>query len=171
MKTFRTDVAGSANALAQAINAVIGKERLAPADYVPELTPPREPSTAGGVRALQRIRLVPAKPGNRAIVAGSVNVKEKSAEVRSFVYVDAVHRRRFKVPVPLVRAEYEAFVKQMTQMLEQAEMRVAVVDTPGAADDEDEEAGTAPASGGSRAVAIALGAVVAVVVLGWLLLR
>lgn len=127
---LRTQFSMQASDLAAAFNASVGRMRLAPGNYAPELTAPEGPSTGGGVQALQRLRLIPMYPQYPILVVGSANQKEGTAELRTFEHVDAVHRHRFKRPVMLDRAQYEQFAQQTAQFLQAVRLRVTVAGPP-----------------------------------------
>src|SRR4029077_16820505 len=60
---FQTQHALEASDLAAALNESWKKVRIGPGDYVPELMAPQGPSTAGGVQAMQHLRLVSTQAG------------------------------------------------------------------------------------------------------------
>ena len=101
--------------------------RLPPGEYVPELTAPEGVSTGGGVQALQRLRLVPQRSGFPTLVAGSANQKEGLAELRSWDHLDAIHRQRFKKPLPLDRASYDAFLELSKSFLDVLHLKTVIV--------------------------------------------
>ena len=107
---LRTRFAMQAADFSAAFRSVVGHLRLPPAQYVPELMAPEEPSTRGGRQALQRIRLVPASDRFPTLVVGSANVKSGRGHLRSFAYVDAKHQEHFGRPVDLDRGAYEEFL-------------------------------------------------------------
>jgi hypothetical protein len=108
--SLQTHHALQASDLAAAINEAIKKVCIAPGDYVPELTEPQGPSTAGGVLAMQHLRLVPRQAGQPTVVVGHANHAEGKAELRSFEHVDAIHRQRFQRPLTLDRVQYDEFL-------------------------------------------------------------
>src|SRR5882672_9962669 len=93
--------------LAAACNDALKKVRIGPGDYALEMTAPQGPSTAGGVQALQHLRLVPGVPGHPTLVIGHANHAEGRAELRSYEHLEDLHRQRFKRPLVLDRARYE----------------------------------------------------------------
>lgn len=116
-----------------AFKSVVGHLRLAPGGYVPELMAPEEPSTRGGQHARQRIRLVStAGASDRfpTLVVGSANVKSGKAELRSFDYVDAVHRAHFGRPLELDRTAYGQFLELVRNYFAVAQLDVTTEDTP-----------------------------------------
>ncbi|MDP9001001.1 MAG: hypothetical protein M3O46_12910 [Myxococcota bacterium] len=108
--SLQTYHALQASDLAAAMNDALKKVRVMPGDYAPELTEPQGPSTAGGVQAMQHLRLVPAQPGRPTLVVGHANHTEGKAELRTFDHVDAIHRHRFGEALELDRAQYDEFL-------------------------------------------------------------
>src|SRR5208283_1353263 len=88
--SLQTFHAIQASDLAAAMNEALRKIRIAPGDYAPELMSPQGPSTAGGVQAMQHLRLVPGQAGKPTIVVGYANHAEGKAELRTYDYVGAV---------------------------------------------------------------------------------
>lgn len=173
MVGLRTEIAGTADTLASALNTVLRDVRLAPGDYVPELMPPDEPSTGGGIRALQRVRLVPERASYPTLVIGNVNITTKTGELRGYAVLEAIHRRRFKQPLPLVRADYEALVTRMQALLRALDVVVVVNSDASGLDDAAPEPtpgsprrGSAVATGLTLLV-VALVAAAAVAALAW----
>jgi hypothetical protein len=114
-----------ASDLASAFNDALKRMRVG--DYSPELTQPDGPSTSGGVQAMQHIRLVPQREGQPTLIVGHANHAQGRAELRTFEHVDAVHRQRFKRPVPLDRAQYDDFLSQAKSFLEVLRLKTALV--------------------------------------------
>jgi len=152
-----------ASELAAAVNEALKKFRLAPGEYAAELTEPEGPSTAGGVQAMQHMRLVPRLAGHPTLLVGHANQADKNAELRTYDHLDAVHRQRFKRPLALDRAQYDDFVTLAKGLLEALHFRTVIVGPPA---DLPEEEAARPVGGGPRGafvggviVAIALVAV------------
>ncbi|MDP9151400.1 MAG: hypothetical protein M3O36_15870 [Myxococcota bacterium] len=141
--------------LSAAFNEALKKLRLAPGDYVVELTAPVGPSTAGGVQAMQHLRLVPGLAGHPTLVAGHANHADGKAELRTYEHLDAVHRQRFKKALLLDRAQYEEFFNLAKQVFTMMRLEVAVVDANASADPVE------PAVAGRR-TAVALAGMMAV---------
>jgi hypothetical protein len=123
--------AGQAVGLAELFNLTIGKKRLeGMVPYAPQLSAPDGPSTAGGKQALQHITLVPEGSGATLLI-GTANLLDQQAELRTFRYVDELHRQRFKgVPFQVERAHYEALVETIRAFLAERKYAVAFVDEP-----------------------------------------
>ena len=97
-RDLRTRYAVQALDFAETFNAGLGALSLKPGAYQPQLTAPEGPSTGGGVQAVQHVRLVPARQGYPSILVGSANQRLGTVELRSFEYIDAVHRRALATP-------------------------------------------------------------------------
>ncbi len=155
--SLRTQHAIQACDLAAAFNEALKKLSLAPGDYAVELTAPVGPSTAGGVQAMQHLRLVPRLPGHPTLVAGHANHAEGKAELRTYDHLDAVHRKRFKKALQLDRAQYDDFFSLAKQVFSMMRLEVAVVGS---------EIAAAPVDGatGPRRSTVSLAAMMAVFV-------
>ena len=154
--------------LAAAMNEALKKVRIAPGDYAPDLMAPQGPSTAGGVQAMQHLRLVPAQPDQPTLVVGHANHAEGKAELRTYEYVDALHRQRFDRPLALDRAAYDAFLDFAKQLFVALHLETTVVGPPV------DLAEAAPTPGSRRLTAMAIVGVVAVVLAtlaAWAMLR
>ena len=171
MVGLRTEIAGTADSVATALNTVLSDVTLAPGDYVPELVPPSEQSTGGGVRALQRLRLVPKRPGHPTLVIGALNMSDRSGELRSYALLDAVHRKRFKKPVPLVRGEYDALVTKLRVLLKALDVNPVLRDVATELDDPDDaDAPVAATRSRATVYVVAIAALLAAAALAaWLL--
>ncbi len=112
-----------ASDLASAFNEAMRRISLVPGDYAAELTAPEGPSTAGGVQAMQHVRLAPRQQGFPTLVVGHASNTDMTAELRTYDHVDAVHRQRFKRPLALDRARYEEFLSLAKAILEALQFR------------------------------------------------
>jgi hypothetical protein len=153
---LRTQFTAQAHGFAATFSASLGKMRLAPANYVPELTVPEGQSTGGGAQALQRLRLVPQMPGYPTLVIGGVNQKEGTAELRTYEHVDAIHRQRFKRPVPLERAAYEGFLGMASNFFGVMRLRVTMVPAPAVLEASSPDVPAVRPSGGGGGVIVAI---------------
>jgi|SRR5579871_4021465 len=122
-RQLRTQFSMKALDLAQMFRVSIGTAAVGA--YHAELTAPDGPSTGGGIQAVQHVRLV-ADDGRPALVVGSCNQKDQTAELRTWDHVDAVHRQRFKRPVDLDRIAYSRFLDKTKGFLEALGMKVAL---------------------------------------------
>jgi hypothetical protein len=117
-----------ASDLAAASNEALKKVRIAPGDYGPELTEPQGPSTSGGVQAMQHLRLVSSDPSRPTLVVGNANHTAATAELRTYDYLDSVHRERFGKPLELDRAQYDAFIGFAKLIFRSLHLETSVVD-------------------------------------------
>src|SRR4051812_3348187 len=107
----QTRFALAAVGFAEVFNVVIGKGSVS--GHRIELSAPDGLSTGGGAQSVQHIKLIPSDGGS-VIVAGSADPVGRSAELRSFAYLGALHAQRYKgAPLALDPAEYAALLKQM----------------------------------------------------------
>ena len=173
-RDLRTRFAVRALDFAETFNAGLGALSLQPGAYQPQLTTPDGPSTGGGVQAVQHVRLIAARQGFPAILVGSANQRSGTAELRSYEYIDAVHRQRWQRPVPLDRHDYEDFIHAAQNFFESNQLLVTIASpSRGLARRNDVEPLPAASSGGGVA-AIVTGVVVGLVLGGlaiWILLR
>ena len=173
-RDLRTRFAVRALDFAETFNAGLGALSLQPGAYQPQLTTPDGPSTGGGVQAVQHVRLIAARQGFPAILVGSANQRSGTAELRSYEYIEAVHRQRWQRPVPLDRSDYEDFLHAAKNFFESNQLLVTIAGPEGARPrrlEADAAPSPAAASGSS---AIVTGVVVGLVIGGlaiWLMLR
>ena len=112
-----TMIAGQAVTLADLFNRAFSAGLAGPVLFAVELTTPVGPSTAGGKQALQHIRLTPTTSGP-AIVIGSLNTKEQTAELRTFRLLSDNYAARFKgTGLPIAPEAYAALTKKMAEFL------------------------------------------------------
>jgi hypothetical protein len=119
-----------ASDLAKAMNEAFQKVRVQPGDYRPELTEPDGPSTGGGVQAMQHLRLVAGEQGLPTLVIGHANHAEGKAELRTYEFVDAIHRERFGRPLVLDRPAYDAFIGFAQQVFGALRLQTTIVSPP-----------------------------------------
>ncbi len=128
--------------LAAAFNDALKRVRIGPGDYSAELTAPEGPSTAGGVQAMQHLRLVPGQAGLPTLVVGHANHAEEKAELRTYEHLDAVHRQRFRRPLAIDRGQYEDFLRLTKQLLGVLHLKTSIVGPPLDLEDEGPRSGT-----------------------------
>ncbi len=128
--SLQTFHAIQASDLAAAMNEALKKFRIAPGDYAPELMDPQGPSTAGGVQAMQHLRLVAGEAGKPTIVVGYANHAEGKAELRTYDYVGAAYHQRYRRALELDRAGYDAFLDFAKQVLSALHLETTVVGPP-----------------------------------------
>jgi hypothetical protein len=127
---LQTQYSVQATDFADSYRSTMGRIRVGPWGYVPDVTAPEGPSTGGGVQALQHLRLVPPQPNLPTLVVGSVNGRERSAELRTLEHVDAICRERFKQGAPLDPGHYAAFLQSAQGFLAACGLRVAYAGPP-----------------------------------------
>ncbi|MEP7126997.1 MAG: hypothetical protein ABJE95_39055 [Byssovorax sp.] len=172
-RDLRTRFAVRALDFAETFNAGLGALSLQPGAYQPQLTTPDGPSTGGGVQAVQHVRLIAARQGFPAILVGSANQRSGTAELRSYEYIDAVHRQRWQRPVPLDRSDYEDFLNSAKNFFESNQLLVTIAGPPAGSRRADPEGAPAtPAASGSGAIVtgVVVGLFIGALAI-WLLLR
>jgi hypothetical protein len=102
------DVAEMVNAAFKA-KKPIGKRT----PYRPEIVEPDGPSTSGGKRARQTIRLVATGSGNGPIMIGYLDVAQKVAELRTHDAVAEQYADRFGEPFDVTREEYATLMRDL----------------------------------------------------------
>lgn len=127
MRQF-TAVAGKATQFAAVFNAAFIAGFEGPIPYRVDLTTPVGPSTAGGKQALQHLRLAP-RGGGPAIVIGSANPNEMTAEIRTFRHLAELHAQRFKgARVPVDANAYRDLTRRLAQFFAAQGFSVVMVD-------------------------------------------
>lgn len=126
----RTQFAMAALDFATLFTAVVGSEPVPStegASFKVELSAPDGPSTGGGAQSVQHIRV--SRDG-LTLVAGSIDSVQKSAELRSYDYVSAIHAQRYKgVALPIDRVAYDALLKRVQAFARQHELGVILKDS------------------------------------------
>ena len=174
---MQTQFSVRATDLAESFGSTIGRLRVGPHGFAPDMTSPEGPSTGGGVQAVQHLRLVPPQPNMPTLLVGSLNQREGTAELRTLEYVDAISRERFKQGAPLDPAQYAQFLQSAQGFLAACGMRVVYAGPPAdlLARVMAPSASMVPPKSGAGVVVGILGAIVLVGVLGaalaWFFLR
>src|SRR5580704_14789799 len=127
---LQTQFSVRASDLAETFRHSLGRIRVGPHGYSPDLTSPEGPSTGGGVQAMQHVRLVPPQPTMPTLVVGHVNPRDGTAELRTLHYVDTMCRERFKQGAPLDPAQYATFVNAAQAFLGACGIRVSMAGPP-----------------------------------------
>jgi hypothetical protein len=127
IEALRTRLARKFTTLADEVTECFEDYPIAGGAYIVELLAPEGPSTGGGKRALQHIRLRPRREGRAAIIAGSVNPVEKHAELRTFEHAFLVHQIRFDTTFDISVGEWEQLLRKMEIVLELANIESARV--------------------------------------------
>jgi hypothetical protein len=110
-------------------DGALARRKELPVGFRFELTAPDGPSTGGGKRAVQHIKIVPA--AGATVVLGSTNAAEGTAEVRSYEYLAWVHEQRFKgKPLPLAQSDYQLLHGKVVRFLALEKLKVSQVEPP-----------------------------------------
>ena len=127
---LQTQFSVQATDLAESFRSTVGRLRVGPYAYAPDMTAPEGPSTGGGVQAMQHLRLVPPQTNMPTLVVGHVNPRERVAQLRTLEHVDAICRERFKLGAPLDAAQYQTFLQSTQGFLAACGMRVTFETPP-----------------------------------------
>ncbi|HTQ42623.1 MAG TPA: hypothetical protein VMI75_07670 [Polyangiaceae bacterium] len=178
-KMLQTQFSVQATDLAESFRSTVGRLRVGPYAYAPDMTAPEGPSTGGGVQALQHLRLVPPQSNMPTLVVGHVNPRERTAQLRTLEHVDAICRERFKLGAPLDAAQYQTFLQSTQGFLAACGMRVTFETPPSellakAAGNADAPSMAPPKSNSGLVVGV-LGALLLLAILGgaiaWFVLK
>lgn len=125
----RTQFAQQALSIAEAFAYAVGQTPVAgPVQYKAELAVPDGPSTGGGARSLQHLRLVPVAGGN-AIVIGSCDQIEMTVVVRSWELLSEQYAQRFKgARLPVDAVEYGKLLVRIEEFFRERTMRIEKLD-------------------------------------------
>ncbi|MEM9691459.1 MAG: hypothetical protein AAGA56_02850 [Myxococcota bacterium] len=116
MRFNRTHYAQKGYDFATLFRAKFGQ--LAVGGLTPVLREPAAESTGGGAQAVQHLILRPPDPAQPTLTIGSVNVAPKTAKLRAFDCVDALHQRRFEGrPLPISSADYHGFFDRLAEFM------------------------------------------------------
>ncbi len=129
-RALRTQFSIQASTLADSYGTTVGRLRVGPHDYVPDMTAPDGQSTGGGVQALQHLRLVPSLANMPTLLVGHANQRDGAAELRTWEHVDAICRERYKQAAPIDPAQYQQFLQSAEGFLAACGLRVAFAPTP-----------------------------------------
>jgi hypothetical protein len=129
-RMLQTKMALRATDLAESFRSTVGRLRVGPYAYTPDLTAPEGPSTGGGAQALQHLRLLPPRPNMPTLVVGHVNQRDGAAELRTFDHVEAICRERFQQGAPFEAAHYAEMLQSAQGFLSACGLRVALAGPP-----------------------------------------
>jgi hypothetical protein len=129
-RALQTQFSVQATELAESFRGTVGRLRVGPHGYVPDLTAPDGPSTGGGIQAMQHVRLVPPQATLPTLVVGHANQRDRAAELRTWEHVDAICRDRFKQGAPIDASQYELFLQSSQAFLTACGLRVTFSATP-----------------------------------------
>jgi hypothetical protein len=150
-RALQTQFSIQASSLAESYRSTVGRLRVGPHGYSPDMTAPEGVSTGGGVQALQHLRLLPPQPNMPTLLVGHANRRDGAAELRTWEHVDAICRERFKQGAPLDPAQYEEFLESAQGFLAACGMRVSRARIP----DDFAAGGRAPMADGGDSAAVA----------------
>ena len=148
---FRTQFAQRAITIADAFGAQVGAVPVeGPIAYRCEMVVPEGPSTGGGARSVQHLRLVPIAGGS-AIVIGSCDQIEMTAVLRTWELLAEQYAQRFKgAKLPVDAVEYGKLLQRMDAFFRERTMRVDKLDidrAPAAAERSRPKPAAPPAGG------------------------
>jgi hypothetical protein len=129
-RALQTQFSVQAVGLAESFRGTVGRLRVGPNGYTPDLTAPEGPSTGGGVQALQHVRLVPPQASLPTLVVGHANQRDGEAELRTWEHVDAICRERYQQGAPLDASQYELFLQTAQSFFAACNLRVTFRATP-----------------------------------------
>lgn len=122
MSKVMTQFALQANTIAETLRAQFAKTQLG--DCKVEMSAPEE-STRGGHFGLQQVML--RNPSGMAIVAASVHVGERKAELRTYATVSRLHMERFKRPPTFTETDYAGFLAKANPLLAAFNLQVTTM--------------------------------------------
>lgn len=129
-RALQTQFSLQATGLADSYRTTVGQLRVGPHGYAPDMTSPEGPSTGGGVQAMQHLRLVAPEGALPTLVVGHANMREQTAELRTWEHVDAICRERFGRSAPLDPSQYQDFLQSAQGFLAACGLRVVLSPTP-----------------------------------------
>jgi hypothetical protein len=127
---LQTQFSVRATDLAESFRTTVGRLRVGPYGFAPDMTAPEGPSTGGGVQAMQHLKLMPPQPNLPTLVVGHLNQKDGTAELRTLDHVDAICRERFKQGAPLDPQQYAQFLQSAQGFLQACGLRVGFSGPP-----------------------------------------
>jgi hypothetical protein len=127
---LQTQFSVQATDLAETFRTTVGRVKVGPHGFVPDMTAPDGPSTGGGVQAMQHLRLIPPQSNMPTLVVGHLNQRDGTAELRTLEYVDAISRERFKQGAPLDPGQYAHFLQSAQTFLGACGLQVTYAGPP-----------------------------------------
>jgi hypothetical protein len=103
---------------AELVNAAFGRKtigKLTPRKL--EVVAPDGPSTAGGKRARQTIRLTPVSGEAGTVMCGALEVAQKVVELRTYATLAQQYQARFGEPCDITAEEYTALCRDLQMTL------------------------------------------------------
>ncbi len=115
--TFTINAAAGFNA-AEIVNVAFAKRTVgSAAPRRLEVVEPDGPSTAGGKRARQTIRLVATDGGAAPLMVGALDASQRTVELRSYLTVRAQYEERFQQPIDITPEDYTRLGKELQATL------------------------------------------------------
>lgn len=103
---------------AELVKAAFARKTIGVATpFAVEVLAPDGPSTAGGKRARQAVRLVPVGGDGAPVMCGSVDVARKVVELRSYRSVAEQYQQRFGKLFGIAEAEYAGLCRDLEATL------------------------------------------------------
>jgi hypothetical protein len=99
---------------AEMVNATLARKTVGKATpRRVEVAAPDGPSTSGGKRARQTIRLVPATGAGAPVMCGFLDVGQKAVELRGYANVSRQFKERFGNNLDITLEEYNTLLKDL----------------------------------------------------------
>lgn len=127
---LQTQYSVQATDLAESFRTTLGRARIGPHGYTPDMTAPEGPSTGGGVQAMQHLRLLPPQPNMPTLIIGHLHQRDGTAELRTLDHVDAICRDRFKRGAMLDPGQYGQFLQSAEAFLAAGGLRITYSGPP-----------------------------------------
>lgn len=165
----RTQFAMQAMGFAELFRTQFGGQRLEGTKaFVVEITEPEGPSTGGGKRVVQHVKLVPAGGGTPIVIA-SANPVAKTAEVRSYQAIAGGYAQRYRGQAfPLSSAMYQELTGRLSYFFDSQGLLVSISEESPLTAGSTGATPSFQAGGGSNTVMIAVIVVAALVLVGGL---
>lgn len=119
IEQLRTRLARRFTSLADDVTERFAEFEIGAGAWRAELMAPEGMSTGGGKQALQHLRLRPKRQGHHMLVGGLVNSVTRTAELRDYDYMVALHHARFGAErdLGITNGEWEQFLRKTEVVL------------------------------------------------------
>jgi serine/threonine protein kinase len=155
-RQLRTRFAYEVTAFAELFNSVVGRLEIGTRSYRASLTSPEGPSTSGGARSRQHLRLLSPDPSAPAIVVGWADLRLKAAELQSFALIERRLRGRRTAKLGFDASAYMAFLARAIGFFDAAHVATSVTDTEPVAEAEQRRSATLGFAAGALVVLVVL---------------
>jgi hypothetical protein len=120
-----TELAGHAIELTSIFSLFVGSTPIPTTGgvFAIDLTKPHGPSTGGGTQALQHITLI---HGDLTVVVGTLDQTTKKIEMRALELVGSQFRARWKKPLAIQPADYDALIARVRVFAKSQSFLVAI---------------------------------------------